>query len=485
MIRRTIDQYILLALAFMAGFVLMVFEMVASRVLAPTIGSSTYIWTSVIGVIIAALSLGYFLGGRLADKREQYTDLAYLFLASALGVAATFTIYGDFLAGLSDSQMDNRLQAVVASLLLFAPTSLVLGMLSPYLAKLNVKSLESSGRSVASLSALNSIGGIVGTFFTGFVLFAAVGSKAILVGLVLALVICSWSVAPKKQYRMRVWISVVVLFLVLVPQAIDPSKRHIDTASAHYVVEDVDSGLNKVRVIATGPGGYQSGIILGDRSQLTFWYTREIANLVSSRQEKSSILNLGGGAFVLPSYLADKYPGSQIDVVEIDPQLVDIAKSEFGYVERPNMRVIAGDARTFVNQTDEHYDIVIVDVYGDGSIPFTFMTAEYGRAVSQLVKPGGIVVANIIAGQSGACRELLNVVAAPYASYFPVAGYVQQSAGVRSNIVAVFGGSRTELPNRYKKLDVDVKAFSDDFAPVEPIQQSCNDMTKSARFGSL
>lgn len=193
-----IDKYLLLALAFMAGFVLMVFEMVASRILAPTIGSSTYVWTSVIGVIIAALSLGYFFGGRLADKRAEPVDLAFLFLASALGVAATFTIYGDFLAGLSDSQMDNRLQAVVASLLLFAPTSLVLGMLSPYLAKLNVKSLESSGRAVASLSALNSIGGIVGTFFTGFVLFAAVGSKAILVGLVLALVICSWSVAPKK-----------------------------------------------------------------------------------------------------------------------------------------------------------------------------------------------------------------------------------------------------------------------------------------------
>lgn len=149
------------------------------------------------------------------------------------------------------------------------------------------------------------------------------------------------------------------------------------------------------------------------------------------------------------------------------------------------MRVIAGDARTFVNQTDEHYDIVIVDVYGDGSIPFTFMTAEYGRAVSQLVKSDGIVVANIIAGQSGACRELLDVVAAPYASHFPVAGYIQQSAGVRSNIVAVFGGSRTKLPNGYKKLDVDVKAFSDDFAPVEPIQQRCNDMAKSAISGSL
>lgn len=483
--RRIIDKYLLLALAFMAGFVLMVFEMVASRVLAPTIGSSTYVWTSVIGVIIAALSLGYFLGGRLADKREQRVDLSFLFLASALGVAATFTIYGDFLAGLSDSQMDNRLQAVLASLVLFAPTSLVLGMLSPYLAKLNVKSLESSGRAVASLSALNSIGGIVGTFFTGFVLFAAVGSKAIMVGLVLALVMCSWSVAPKQQLRMRAWLSVVALLLVLVPQVIDPSKRHIDTASAHYVVEDFDSGLNKIRVVATGPGGYQSGMILGDRSQLTFWYTREIANVVSGRQEKSSILNLGGGAFVLPSYLANQYPGSQLDVVEIDPQLVDIAKIEFGYVERPNLRVIAGDARTYVNQTDERYDIVIVDVYGDGNIPFTFMTAEYGRAVYQLVKPGGIVLANIIAGQSGACRDLLDVVVAPYIGFFPVAGYVQQTAGARSNIVAIFGTSGTELPEAYKKLDINVGAFTDDFAPVEPIQQRCNDMAKAARSGSL
>ncbi len=475
-----IDKYLLLALAFMAGFVLMVFEMVASRILAPTIGSSTYVWTSVIGVIIAALSLGYFFGGRLADKRAEPVDLAFLFLASALGVAATFTIYGDFLTGLSDSQMDNRLQAVIASLILFAPSSLVLGMMSPYLAKLNVKSLESSGQAVASLSALNSIGGIMGTFITGFVLFATVGSRSILVGLVLAMVMCSWSIVPSRQPRTRLWLSAVALFLVLIPQVIDPTKRHIDTASAHYVIEDVNSGLNKVRLLSTGPGGYQSGITLGDRSQLTFWYTREIASVVSRLQNRDSILNLGGGAIVLPDYLARQYPDSQIDVVEIDPQLIDIARNEFEYVDRHNMRVIAGDARTYVNQTDERYDIVIVDVYGDGNIPFTFMTTEYGRSVYQLVKPGGVVLANIIAGQGGACGELLDKAAAPYTDFFPVAGYVQQSAGVRSNMVAIFGGRGMELPKGYKKLNVEAKAFTDDFAPVEPIQQRCNDMAKSA-----
>ena len=161
------QTYALGIISFLSGFALMAYELVAARLLAPTIGSSIYVWTSVIGIIIASLSLGYWLGSKLADARQKQIDVVILSLAAALFVVITMLTFTPALAWITDTFNDVRIQGVVASLILFAPASFLLGMKSPYLAKLNIKKLETAGESVANLSALNSIGGILGTFITG------------------------------------------------------------------------------------------------------------------------------------------------------------------------------------------------------------------------------------------------------------------------------------------------------------------------------
>src|SRR5690606_31378747 len=140
---------------FTSGFALMAFELAAARILAPYIGSSTYVWTSVIGVIIASLSLGYYAGGRLADKHHRLAEVAWLCLASGVAVVLVIIFYQSVLEWIAMNIIDPRLQGVMASLLLFAPTSFLIGIKAPYLAKLKVTSLERTGQSVASLSALN------------------------------------------------------------------------------------------------------------------------------------------------------------------------------------------------------------------------------------------------------------------------------------------------------------------------------------------
>jgi predicted membrane-bound spermidine synthase len=468
--------------AFVTGFVLMAFEMAASRILAPAIGSSTYVWTSVIGVIIAALSLGYWAGGWLADQRKRVVDVAYLLLIAGGAVAITTALYPGFLTWLGDLSLDDRLRGILASFVLFAPSSFVLGMISPYLAKLSVTALSSTGSKIASLSALNSLGGISGTFVTGFWLFAVLGTRGIFMALSLVLVVLSLTFAVRWRMPARVTLGVLFALIVCVP--LPPSSTFaIDTPTAHYTVKtnQLNDGA-QLRTIGIGPRGEQSGVILGKPDQLVFWYTRELARQVDLLPQKSRILILGGGAYTLPQYLADKYPESNIDVVEIDPQLAQIARQYFDYTPQPSITEIAQDARIYLSQTTARYDIVIVDVYGDINVPVTLMTREYGTLVGRVTKPTGTVLANVVAGQTGACRELLAVSSATYQDEFPYRyTKVDESAATNddANVILLMARSPRTVPGYTKNTD-SRPVFEDDFAPLEPIQQACTNQAQAA-----
>lgn len=467
-------------IAFIAGFALMCFELVAARLLAPSIGSSTYVWTSVIGVIIAALAIGYWVGGVVADRRNLRIDVAYLLLASALAVLLAQVLYQDMLYHIGSWQIDPRLQGVAATLLLFAPASFTLGMLSPYLAKLNVTSLGVSGRRVASLGALNSIGGIVGTFLTGFVLLAAVGSHQLLTVLVGLLLATSWLIVPGVRVRARIMISVVAIIISLIPVAQTAGVRDIDTPSAHYQVVEYNVGGRPATGLLTGPSGIQSAVYNDGDNSLVFWYTREMARLTLNH-EPERILMLGGGAFTLPQFLARELPDAEIDAVEIDPELLDIAIEHFNYDEPPQVNEYFDDARRFVNQSTEEYDVILVDVYGDTSIPFTFTTMEYAKQIDRLLADDGIVVANIIGGIAGGpCQAGFEAIDAAYRSQLSYGYYATEKfeQPIRANIVALYSRMPVENP-RLKSVPFEAnQPFYDNRAPSEQLHHSCRQIRR-------
>lgn len=465
-------------LAFGGGFGLMVFELVAARLLAPSIGSSTYIWTSVIGVIIAALSFGYYAGGKVADARAKQLDLAWLHLFVA--VAIIFVLLAsdlvlDWVVTIFD---DQRMQGVVASLVLFAPASFLLGMLSPYLAKLNVTSLKTSGSSVASLSALNSVGGIVGTFAAGFILFSYIGSRETLIIVATLMVTLSWITVPQAQWRPRTAVSVIIGLMVMIPTAAPSNVRAVDTPSAHYSIYESQFNGSPVRVISTGPNVAQSGVNPNDPSKLVFWYTQQIAQIAEVLPQRQNILVLGGGAYTLPRYLAEKYPDTQIDVAEIDTQLVGLAREHFFYNDPSNIQLIDGDARAYINQTTKRYDLVVVDVYGDATVPFTFTTKEYGDRLATIVNERGAVAVNMIAGTRGVCRELFGMLDAPYRLHFPEVTYrIEESSVVRSNIVVSYSYQPLAWTGEVKPPLASSPLFTDNFSPAERLQQACRNQT--------
>lgn len=276
-------------IAFVSGFVLMVFELAVARLLAPTLGSSVYVWTSVIGIVIAALSLGVWLGGNLADKRNARTDIVWLLISCSIAICFMLAASTGILDWLSNADYDQRIKGMLASLFLFAPTSFLIGTIGPYLAKFNVKSLETTGKSIANLDAMNAIGGIFGTFLTGFFLFALLGTRGIFFALILVLVGASWIIAPAVSSRKRVAYSVaaasIAFFSFMSTQRIAAMPAAIDTATAHYTVTEVMQRGQPIRLLSTGPRASQSGINASRPDKMIFWYTNELAHVVSVLNE--------------------------------------------------------------------------------------------------------------------------------------------------------------------------------------------------------
>lgn len=470
------QTYALGIISFLSGFALMAYELVAARLLAPTIGSSIYVWTSVIGIIIASLSLGYWLGGKLADARQKQIDVVILGLGSALFVVITMLTFTPALDWISSSIEDVRLQGVIASFILFAPASFLLGMKSPYLAKLNIKNLDTAGESVANLSALNSIGGILGTFITGFFFFGYLGSKETLVIVVVILLASSWLLVPRQRFLQRVMASIILLLISLLPTPVTAnSVARIDTPSAHYDVSKFQYEGRTINGLTTGPGGIQSAVYTEGANDLVFWYT-QYAGGVIEHYAPERILILGGGAFTLPSYLAQALPNSTIDAVEIDPELENISKEYFNYTKKENLNLIFSDARSFVNTTEEKYDAIFVDVYGDAYVPFQVLTAEYGARINALLKPGGMVVINAIVGVSEQCRELLGAIDSVYRPYFPYARW-QTETGTplsRGNYILIYTKYDEQI-DTMKKLPVQSagKQYTDNFMPAERLNYQC------------
>lgn len=477
---RFIRRYRLEFISFITGFSLLTYELAAARVLAPSIGSSTYVWTGVIGVIIAALSLGFYVGGRIADRRNRMADLAWLLLLASIMAIGTLMSYDGLLDSIVDAIADSRLQAVTAALLLFAPTSFFIGMTSPYLAKLNVRSLSSTGRAIASLDMFNAIGGITGTFVTGFILFGYIGSHQAIGLVAILLLLVSWLVAPLIYIGRRLAVSAVIVLSALTPAAALPGIVTIDTASAHYEVISGAIGNRLVTGLVTGPTGTQSAVYQDGTGDPVFWYAREISRLAALRQP-DSILVLGGGAFTLPQHFSERFPEADIDVVEIDPELLAISRQHFGYRDPSNVSEIFTDARAYVNRTDNRYDLIVVDVYGDTAIPFTFTTREYGQALARLLTDDGVVLVNVIGGLQGECHNVFGAVDAAYRASLPFVQYVNESgrAEPRANHVVAYSRQAVPLQGLKPLPSFNQPAYTDNFAPTERLYYQCQSIRRS------
>jgi spermidine synthase len=479
-------------IVFICGAVVMILEMVGSRILAPYLGTSIVVWTSLIGVILGCLSLGYWWGGRIADRRPDYRILARLILIAGFFVAAVALSKSFILGALQEYGGSIHLASTAATLLLFAPPSVLLGMVSPYAVRLKISDVKNSGRTVGRLYAISTVGSIFGTFFAGFFLIAFVGSTNIL--LVLSLLLAGTSLLASSANR-KVKVAAVTLFslLFLAAQSYDAhlasvGYHDIDTQYNRILVyQSLENGTGKMtQVMVTGPKAQQSAMYLDDPVDLVLPYAK-FYNLASHfKPEMKRVLMLGGGGYSFPKYMLKHYPEVHLDVVEIDPQVTVLARKFFHLRDDRRLSIIHQDARTFLNRTDQTYDVILGDTFNsDYAIPFHVSTVETVRKIYDRLADDGVVVVNILAAIEGDTGRFLRAEYATFKTVFPqvylypvsypTSGMSWQNVmlvALKSSRPAPLTSSDPELDellsHRWlKPVTADVPPLTDDYAPVD------------------
>ena len=488
---------------FLCGAVVMVLELTGSRVLAPFLGTSIVVWTSLIGVVLGAMSLGYWWGGRIADRRPEPKLLSRLILLAALSTLLIAGLKGLVLAFLQNKS-SLHWATLASTVVLFVPVSTLLGMVSPFAVRLRLESTSSSGRTAGNLYALSTVGSITGTFAAGFWLTASLGTTNIILCMAGVLVLAS-ALVHLGDMRARLAVAGVLGLAALALSAWDGQLRQmgvfdLDTAYQRVLVfnsRNQDTG-ERMRVLTTGPEGMQSGMALDDPVRLMLPYTRYYRLAEHFRPGFRRALMLGGGGYSFPKYVQARPEefgtGVRMDVVEIDPGITDIARSMFRLEDNPNIIVHHDDGRRFLNRAlaggpgGTGYQVALVDVFTSHlSVPFHLTTRETVQSLSGVLDADGVVLVNCISAAEGPRSRFYRALLATYGSVFPhvesfLVGNPADPAefqnillvAFKSAAVPDFASVRPELQamlaTRYQppaKLPGDPPLLTDDFAPVD------------------
>ncbi len=475
----------------------MALELSGSRVLAPYLGTSSFVWTSLIGIVLAALSVGYTLGGRLIDKFPNTQFYSRIILIAGLLTASVTLLQYPVLIALTRYVSDLRLASVLASLLLFGAPSVALGMILPSAVRLRIEDVENSGKSVGRLYAISTIGSIVGTFAAGFFLLALIGTNMMFLLIGLTLIITSILVDHTSMLPIKALSLVAVLIAAFIAEdlRVQVAARgmiDLDTKYQRVFVLDSETAATKraVRYLVTDPLGSQSAMYIAQPDELVGSYSRFFHMIEHYAPEAKDILLLGGGAFSLPKSMLKEDKELRLDVVELDPGITEIAKDYFhldpsSYQNR--LQIYNEDARTFLNRNKKRYDALFLDVFGSSpTVPFHLTTREAVGRMREALKPDGVLIANVITAIEGDAGRYLRAQIKtlkeffPRVELFPVSEPENAFRVQNIILVAFLANSKTPttkptttelatlLEHRWtKKLSDDVPILLDDFAPVE------------------
>ena len=477
---------------FLSGAAAMVIELAGSRIIAPYVGTSIIVWSSLIGSVLASLSLGYWWGGLYADRSATYASLSRVLFLAAVATGGIALVQGG-LFSLLPHLPGAPLRAVFSCIILFAPANIFFGMVPPCALRLTMHDMTSAGSVAGRLSALGALGSIMGTFLTGFVLITYFGTVPIFFLLALTLLASSFYVDAQD---LKAW-KALALFIFLLAFAFFNVVRD---SSAHAGVIDMDTPYNRVivyestdpithrrlRSYATDPYGTQSAMFLDDHNEIVFDYLKYFHLAEHFRPAPSRALLLGGGAMSFPRDYILRNPDSHMDVVEIDPRVVEIARDYFDFHDDPRLAVFNEDGRLFLNRAAGTYDAIYVDAFRNSSfVPFHLATREVVLHMYNLLSDDGVVVVNLISAIEGDKSAFFRAQYATYRSVFPQvyafpvdgsedADQVQNIIliALRKKEPASFATNNlitlAQLGHLWKgNVPVDTPIFTDDFAPAD------------------
>ncbi|NOZ10126.1 MAG: hypothetical protein GXP09_03645 [Gammaproteobacteria bacterium] len=389
---------------FISSACLMVLEISAGRLLAPYIGVSLYTWTSIIGVILAGLSLGNWLGGVWADRsgNEQSAGLALAVGGIAsLGILLILTVIAPLIQGSGMGLLSASFFFVLA--LFFVPAAL-LGVVTPLLTTLALRIDSRTGHIVGLMHALAALGSIAGTFVTGYWLIQYFGTRNVVTGTAVVLFVLALPFLWQARRIVAALIMIVTTAVVAAIYTRQGFATPCDRESNYFCIRVVDeSGM--------APFGQARALILDhllhgvshqtEPGMLIPPYMHLMDELILGHFEAKHTSNLafffaGGGSYTQPRAVQELYPEAHITVVELDPLVTRVAEDNL-YLNTSGMRVFHRDTRVILNALQrERFDVIVGDVFHDISIPYHLVTQEYAQLVKSRLKPRGLYTLNVV-----------------------------------------------------------------------------------------
>lgn len=412
----TNNRYLVLT-AFVCGAVVMIIELIGSRVIGPPFGVSLFVWTSLITVTLVSLALGYWIGGRMADACANDSALFLIILAS--GVYLLFVPAAKGFVMEAALALGLRLGALASSTVLFGPPLFTLGMVTPYVVKLYMRVMPSStkaneeditlrplGKTVGWLYAVSTTGSFVGTLGAGFILIPNLGVNKIIYLSALTLICltaCHFLIFRRK------FVYLILLAAPLVPALADGKPPVIirPDGTRVEVIHHEDSPYGQIKVVDYSFGAVRLRELLLDnmvhgaidvKSGLAiyeYYYNHTmLAKRYTPSAKKALVIGLGAG--LIPTDFR-KYYGIDAEVVEIDPAVVEAAARYFNFDKNAH-KIHVEDGRVFLKNASTPYDVIVLDAFSGDTAPGHLMSAEAFALAKKSLAPGGVVIINFIAG---------------------------------------------------------------------------------------
>jgi spermidine synthase len=472
---------------FVVGIATLGAEIAAARLMAPFFGASTIVWANTIAIVLVALSIGYWFGGRMADRHPTLPALCGTVLVASVLMALVPIVADPFLSLSVDAFDSYSVGAFAGSLfgvlVLVAVPVLMLGSVSPWAIRLKLHAVEDSGQLAGRMYAISTVGSLIGTFVAALLLIPLVGTQrtfltfALITATVAALGLRPrWAIVP-----------LAIAGLIAVPvgtvKASDEGRviYEADTEYQYARVVELEDGTRRLELnegLATH-SLYKPDTVLTDN----VWDGYLIEPFAVLDEPPGRIAILGNGAGTTARAYARYFPDTLIDGVEIDGELHEIGKKYFDLRERPELTLYTEDARPFLRRIDRRYDAIFVDAYRQPYIPFYLTTTEFFEIAREKLNPGGVLVVNV--GHPEESTALEKVLAATIGEVFP---YVARDPLEDVNTLLV--AARTEptpdnLQRAAETLPVDLRplaqataarlappleggeVYTDDRAPVE------------------
>ncbi len=407
--------------AFLLNACVMIIELIAGRIVSGYLGQSLYTWTTIIGVVLAGISIGNALGGRLADRLDADRLIGIL-----LGVAAVSGLFilpvnrlvGDWV-WMQSNPMLLRIALHIA--LVFLPQGVVMGLAGPVIAKKAVDCNVKTGAAIGAVYSWGAAGSIFGTFLSGYWLQGWLGSPTVVLAVCALLGLLSALHAWGRTPQAALLLTLLALWIVRGGGAVSVALGYRDDVSVAGVerLYEREGSYARVRVetipgIEGGRNLFVNGVLhsqayLPDAGKMIGAYIcmqRGVADWALGRQaadgarEHTRTLILGGGGFVLPRYLQEAYPQNRLVIAEIEPVVIQAAEQTCGFQAGVHTRVYAQDGGVVVANELRHasgrYDLIIGDTVENNIIPYHLATDSFARRVQALLKPDGVYLVHVI-----------------------------------------------------------------------------------------